>query len=636
MRAPSARLLRIPAVLFCGFLLAWAAGARWNSVRAQSNQSQTAPPQTGAEAAAPTQPPQSQQAGAPPAAPAQPNSDAAEMTTQETSVPLRVLVNLVPLRVIVRDSKGNAISNLRKEDFQLFQDGKPQVISNFSVVLPAPAARSGAAAGSAPTAAAQSGEASPPAFLPPSRFVALLFDDAHINMQDAMQSRIAATKYIDASLASTDRAAVYTMSGQFQVDFTEDRAKLHASINSIQPRAVTAVAPVNDDECPPMDLYEADEIANNNDDQAINVATQDALKCSNLQNANPQGGGPTPAQVAAARALAESLARRKVEEGDAETEAVFRRLREIMARMATLPGQRNIVLISPGFIYPNLEVEYSNLIDSAIRQNIFINTLDARGLYVPDLNGDISQATYDPNPSAAGIRTTYRLDGQRQQTQTLRNFADDTGGWAFHDNNDLLQGLREVASAPDAYYFLAYVPANMKFDGHFHSLKVTLLAKNKYTIQARRGYFAPRHGETPEEVARRDVEDAVFSQEERHGVPIGLQTQYYKTDATDAKLAVLAHVDLAHVRFTKADGRNQDDLTVVAAIFDRNGNFVTGTERLVSMKLRDETFQKLSRSGVTVRTSFDLKPGDYVVRLVVRDANAAALSAANGVVEIPY
>jgi hypothetical protein len=216
------------------------------------------------------------------------------------------------------------------------------------------------------------------------------------------------------------------------------------------------------------------------------------------------------------------------------------------------------------------------------------------------------------------------------------NFADDTGGWAFHDNNDLLQGLREVAAAPDAYYFLAYVPGNMKFDGHFHSLKVTLLTKSKYTIQARRGFFAPRHGETPEEVARRDVEDAVFSQEERHGVPIGLQTQYYKTDATDAKLAVLAHVDLAHVRFTKADGRNQDDLTVVAAIFDRNGNFVTGTQRLVSMKLRDETFQKLSRSGVTVRTSFDLKPGDYVVRLVVRDANAAALSAENGVVAIPY
>jgi uncharacterized protein (DUF2141 family) len=136
-------------------------------------------------------------------------------------------------------------------------------------------------------------------------------------------------------------------------------------------------------------------------------------------------------------------------------------------------------------------------------------------------------------------------------------------------------------------------------------------------------------------VARRDIDDALFSQEEQHGVPVGLQTQYYKTGA-EAKLSVLAHVDLARVRFAKADGRNQDDLTVVAAIFDRDGNFVTGTQRVISMKLRDETFQRLSHSGVTVRTSFDLKPGDYVVRLVVRDSNAAALSAENGVVEIPY
>ena len=66
------------------------------------------------------------------------------------------------------------------------------------------------------------------------------------------------------------------------------------------------------------------------------------------------------------------------------------------------------------------------------------------------------------------------------------------------------------------------------------------------------------------------------------------------------------------------------------------GNFLTGTQRVVSMKLRDETFQKLTHSGVTVKTSFDLKPGDYVVRLVVRDSNAALLSAENGVVQIPY
>lgn len=634
MHAPAAKLLRTSAVIFLAFLPVCAIGAYWTTALAQSSQSQDPPaaqsaatPAPGSEPAAPAT---SATASATPA-----TADSAEMTTEEASVPLRVMVNLVPLRVIIRDAKGNAIKTLHKEDFQLFQDGKPQIISNFSVIEPPTAASTAAAAGSG-TSSASSGAAAPSGFVPPSRFVALLFDDAHLNLQDAVQARLAATKYVDASLGPTDRAAVFTMSGLFQADFTSDRDKIHKSLVSILPRAVTAVAEVTDEDCPPMEPIEADDIQNHNDDLALQIATADALACSPTVSSNQASNGPTPAQIQQAQALVQAVSMRVEQQTEQETEAAFRRLREIMNRMATLPGQRNIVLISPGFLYSNREVEYSELIDNAIRQNTFINTLDARGLYVPDLGGDISRATNDPNPAYAANRTNWRLEAQQRQTQTLISFASDTGGWAFHDNNDLGQGLREVASAPDAYYFLAYVPSSLKFDGKFHSIKVTLAGKQKFSIQARRGYYAPRRGETPEEAARRDIEDAVFSQEERHGIPIGLQTQYYKTDATDAKLAVLAHVDLARVHFEKTAGRNVDDLTVVAAIFDRDGNFVTGTQRTLQMKLRDETFQKLTHSGVTVRTSFDLKPGDYVVRLVVRDANATLLSAQNGVVEIPY
>lgn len=631
MSKPTARRLRISIVVLCvGVLVcawAWAGAVRIFSVHAQTSD-------TGTQQSSPPMPPPAAQASAP-AAQAPANADEAEMTSQETQVPLRVLVNLVPVRVVVRDAKGNTVGTLHKEDFQLFQDGKPQVISNFSMVSPASAQHVVVAATSGPAGAAPNGPASP-AFLPPSRFVALLFDDAHLKMDDAVQVRLAADRYIDGSLAPSDRAAVFTISGQFQSDFTDDHAKLHASLKGIQPRAVTATGDIEpENECPPMDYYEAEAIQNRNDSQAIEISTQDTLTCT-PQAMNPQTGGPTPGQIQQAQALVTAMALRKTEEGEQKTEAVFRRLRELIGRMSTLPGQRNIVLISPGFIYPNLEVEYSEMIDHAIRQSVFISTLDARGLYTADIGGDISQRTNDPNPAYAGIRTQWRLDGQSRQTVTLLSLASDTGGWAFSGNNDLGKGLREVASPPDAYYYLAYVPNNLKFDGHFHSLKVTLATKEKYTIQARRGYFAPLHGETPQEAAARDIDDAIFSQEEQHGLPVGLQTQYYKTDPTDAKVAVLAHLDLAHVRFQKADGRNADDVTVVAAIFDRNGNYITGTEKTIAMKLRDETYAKLSRSGVTVKTSFDLKPGDYVVRLVVRDGNAAALTAENGIVEIPY
>jgi len=119
-----------------------------------------------------------------------------------------------------------------------------------------------------------------------------------------------------------------------------------------------------------------------------------------------------------------------------------------------------------------------------------------------------------------------------------------------------------------------------------------------------------------------------------HDIPVDLQTQFFKIDDTSAKLTVLARVDLRRLRFKKVDGRNNDEIAVVAVLFDRNGNYVTGLTKTVSMKLRDDTLTRLT-SGITVKNSFDVKPGTYVVRLVVRDAEGQAMAAQNGAVEIP-
>ena len=559
------------------------------------------------------------------------------MSTHDIPVALESRVNLVPVRVVVRDSNGNAVANLQREDFQLFEDGKPQIVSNFTVETLLSA--SGGAIGTKASETKPGATAAPATaagFLPPSRFVALLFDDPHLNLEDLMQARIAAGNYVDKYLASTDRVAIFTVSGQMQTDFTDDRAKLHEKLAALLPRTVTAGDPSEPADCPVMDYYEAVEIQDHHDQNVLDVATQDAVAC--LEEMGDQPGQTANAQanlLEQAQSLAETTAVRMEDMGDEQTEYALRRLKEVVDRMSVLPGQRSIVLISPGFIYPNREEEFDELVDRAIRANVFINTLDARGLYTPDL-GDISRSTNDPDLVTAGYRERLHVEGQASQVYVLMDLAADTGGLSFHDNNDLAGGLRQIVSAPDAYYLLAFVPQNLKYDGSFHSVKVQLAEKNKYTIQARKGFYAPKHGETPEEVAARDIQDALFSQEEQHGLPVALQTQFYKTDAADAKLAVLAHVDLAHVRFDKAGGRNDNDLTVVAALFDRNGNFITGTQKRIEMKLRDGTLARLSQTGVTVRTNFDVKPGDYVVRLVVRDANAAQLAAESGAVEIPY
>ena len=210
-----------------------------------------------------------------------------------------------------------------------------------------------------------------------------------------------------------------------------------------------------------------------------------------------------------------------------------------------------------------------------------------------------------------------------------------TGGTFFHNNNDLDEGLRRVASAPEVYYLLGFSPQNLKLDGSFHALRVTLKTPADTSLVARRGYYAPRHLESAEENAKREIEEALFSREELDDMPVELRTQFFKPTEQTANVAVLAHLDLKHIKFRKADGRNVDNLTVVAALFDRNGNFVTGLTKKIEFHLLDRTLENRLEQGITVRSNFDVKPGTYMVRLVVRDAEGQQMAAENGSVFIP-
>ncbi|HLK17819.1 MAG TPA: VWA domain-containing protein, partial [Bryobacteraceae bacterium] len=145
--------------------------------------------------------------------------------------------NLVLVRVVIRDKKQQVIGTLQKEDFQLFDKGKPQIISKFSVE------KSAARKTDAPAAAAAGekppGEPAGP--VPPDRYVAYIFDDLHLSFGDLAQARMAAEKQLSESLGGTGRAAIFTTSGRPLQDFTDDAALLKETLLKIQPESVRAV-----------------------------------------------------------------------------------------------------------------------------------------------------------------------------------------------------------------------------------------------------------------------------------------------------------------------------------------------------------------------------------------------------------
>ena len=543
------------------------------------------------------------------------------MSSQEAVPSFRVRVNMVLVRAVVRDQRGSVISDLHKEDFRIFDNRKLQDISQFSVET------TDAEAAKTPQNAQPTATESPRK--PPTmakRFLALFFDDVHTALGDLMVSREAAGRFIDTSTRPDDRLGIFTSSGLGDVDFTDDRQKLHAGLEALRPRPSVADEPSH---CPDVDQYLAFKIVHQNDPQAINVLAWEIVHCDFNDDAN---------QLPQATQMVLSYATRALSAGQTQTQYTLRGLEGLIRRMSALPGQRNIILVSPGFIMLGDEKSEWDLADRAVREGVIINSLDARGLYTPP-GQDISRADFEAPPiveaAIGGQRQMYRTDAAIFSSEVLADLASGTGGQFFQNNNDLESGFRRLGTPAAVAYILGFVPGDEKYDGRFHTIEVKVAPASRYVVQARRGYFAPDQAQDAETRAKEDIEDAIFSQEPLDQIPVDVHTQFFRVDQNSARISVLAHVDTKYVPFRKADGRNLDNLTFVAALFDNNGKYLTAKEKVLQMRLFDATRARLSHSGILTKTNFDVQPGTYLVRMVVRDSEGALISAQSRTVEIP-
>jgi VWFA-related protein len=543
-----------------------------------------------------------------------------EMAQKDEPAVFKARVNLVAVPVVVRDRSGKAIGTLKQEDFQLFDRGKPQYIARFSVE------KAGARVikpieieAADPTVKGIEGKPVEVA----DGFTALLFDDVHIQFADLARARDAAGKHIDSTLNVSERFAIFTTSGQTELDFTDDREQLHATLLKLRPRPYSGQGQGT---CPHMTYYMADLIFNKHDPTALEAATQDVMACQSM----------TPDQHDSAQQQAQGAASREIHSGEAETRLALGVIKGLIRRMAAMPGRRSIILVSPGFLtLAEHSMDKTEIMDRAIRASVLINALDARGLYTT--NTDASKAS--ANSFTQRILDQMERESASAQADVMAELAAGTGATFFQNNNDLVEGFRRLSSAPEYYYLLAFSPQNLRMDGGFHALKVSLKNAKEFkdlAVTARKGYYAPTHLENAKETAKREIEEALFSREEMADIPVDLHTQFFKSSADAAKLALLIKVDVKKLKFRKENDRNYDDLTVACGVFDRNGIYVTGMQKLIEMRLKDETLALRLDNGIVLRNTLDVKPGIYTVRLVVRDAEGQMMSARNGAVEIPY
>jgi len=317
---------------------------------------------------------------------------------EQTNPTFQSGVTMIQVPAVVRDRDGHAVDGLKKEDFQLFDNGKPVEIAGFAVDKPgglnAPDRSLPGTNGGATSTA--------PAMDVPERFVALVFDDVAISDVPTLgRVRDAAAKEIDA-MKPGDRIAIVTTSCAIAQDFTNDRAKLHEALSHMQ---------------------------------------------------------LSPAPLC-------RVSRAQIEQMEV--------LKNVVKRLAGLPGRRVVLLISPGFwVGHDRSSEPVELIDQAAGASVVINALDT-GV----VGGLARTIVSQPSPGAPPITNPEVLD----------QLAHGTGG-QYLTGNDYVVNFRKL-STPESYYLLSFVPTG-KADGKFHQLKVKLAAKGKFTVEARAGYYAP-------------------------------------------------------------------------------------------------------------------------------------------------
>ncbi len=374
----------------------------------------------------------------------------AELPDDQVPV-FKASARLVLVPTVVRDSRARTVDNLQKTDFRLFDERKPQSITQFSIersgILSAGPRDSAAA-----TPAQRAGAAA-------TRHAAYVFDDIHATLDDLIRGRDAAKRHLT-SLPTGDRAAVVTLSANVILDFTSDGAKLNEALQRIRPHPLTAAAS-GSVRCPDISYEQADLIQNKNDAIALAEATAQTLQCA--------FGGDSNARITA-RQTAQAAAAQVLNSARAESEASFRMLKEVVRGISRMPGQRCIVLVSPGFPTAEMQQQAEEIVDEALKAGVIINVLDLSGL---------------------SLTSTVQYGTSAGRSDVLVDFASGTGGTFFHNRNDMDEGFQRTA-LPEILYILGFSP--QKLDGKLHKLKVTLQGSEKLSVQARRGYYAMKPG----------------------------------------------------------------------------------------------------------------------------------------------
>ncbi len=536
---------------------------------------------------------------------------------------VRITTNLVQVDVVVTKD-GKQVTDLKPEDFEIFEDGKPQRITNFSYISNVPAGASNMAP--RPLPRDKNGPPVVAAAVRPHdvrRTVALVVDDLGMSFESMSQARRQVRKFVDEQLQPNDLVAIIRTGGEVGAlqQFTTDKRLLNSALehlkwNHCSRTGVYVFAP---------------------------VGSPGGIGSSSDPNAGPCGGRVINATLST--------------------------LRFVLQGMRDLPGRKSVVVFSDNLPIQQQEpgplvlgsarpddqssgsgtdnpfdnsisylAQLQKIAELAIRASVVIYAVDTRGLqYTGITAADNFSATSSralTNRINATMMNRSRAMWEGQLGADL--IARQTGGFLIRNSNDF--GLRRVLDDQRGYYLIGYRPGDETFNRRFHHIKARVKGRG-LTLRTREGFYGVTEDEArpPEVVARDQMDRALISPFGANDITVRLSSSFANEAASGSLLRSFLYIDPHNLTFIdQPDGWHTVTFDLSVILFGDNGKVVNRQDQTGTLHLKGPACDRAMRDGIVYGLDLPVKQtGTFQFRVAVRDPATSRIGSAGQFIEVP-
>jgi len=514
--------------------------------------------------------------------------------TPQSGFVLKTNAELVLTDVVARDARtGEVVRGLKQSDFKVYENGKEQQIATFdfqSVDMATPlneATVSGLAAGPS-TGGSKAVVVAKPEDLRNHRLIVMFFDLTSMQPEDLERSVDAAQDFLRNKMQPADLVALVSLGDTLNVDqdFTADKAALINDVGAYNGTEGQGFA----------------EGANANSNQVEDTTSY------------------TPDES---------------EYNDVNTDRELFALRSISKSLEKINERKSLLYFSGGISRDGIENQASlrAAVNAAVRANLAVYSVDTRGLQAVGPLGDASTGSLRGQGGFNGGALLNNMNQNFATQEVMGTLSSDTGGKAFFDSNDFAPAFAQVQKDTSAYYAIGFHSSNPARDGKYRKLTVKI-DRPGIKLEYRPGYYAPadfRH--SGKEDREQELEDQLASDLPATDIPVYLDAMYFMLSDNRFYVPVSLLVPGSQIPFVKGGDKDKATLDIIGEVIDEVKRPVGRVRETVKLNL-DQSVQARQKN-IQYTTSFNLPPGKYDIKFVVRENQTGRMGSFEASITLP-